>query len=551
MIGAPLLATLALALAPGGPADGAPPFWGGLEPGPYAVGFRSWWVTDPGRRYTWRPEDRALLGGGEPPTGPRPVLVNAWYPAPPEHDGPALLHGGYLDIAPAGDELGALGALPAALAAYARDVVALEVTDQDAHDLTPEAAAALEAAFATPTAARRDAPAADGPFPVVLYHSGYGSSFEDNAVLCELLASHGYVVLGSAFLRRGGESFNVDGRDDSLADLEHLLRQAADAPARGLPAVDLTRVGMAGHSGGAHVSLEFAARPRSPVDAVVALDTTQDHHSVHDRRWWRLIDATVGDTEHLVEPVLLATGPTAAFQLADTWSGAERFYLTFPTLDHNDYIHQGILRAETLAGLPGGEVTAAQAAALRTEYEALCRRVVRFLDAHLEDDADAAHALRTGDRDGALGAGVHLELAPRGVTGAAPYDRASAAPPTPRELRRLLRDEGPEAALAVLREHHEAHPDAPVYQLLNALAYVFELVAEGDTAAAQQAADFYRPLHPDLGFFYRWFAGNTRSPESGAYREHALAAALLWDPEDAEALRLRDELRAEAAAAGR
>ena len=114
MLAAPALLFLWLAAGEG------PPFWGGLEPGPHAVGFRSAWVTDPGRRYTWRPDDTSLHGGGEPPTGPRPVLVNAWYPAAhatPAARGtqaPALTHGEYFEIEPAGDELGALGALPAA-----------------------------------------------------------------------------------------------------------------------------------------------------------------------------------------------------------------------------------------------------------------------------------------------------------------------------------------------------------------------------------------------------------------------------------------------------
>ena len=47
----------------------------------------------------------------------------------------------------------------------------------------------------------------------MIYHGGYGSSFEDNSVLCEYLASHGYVVFGSAFQDEKGGSFNIDGKD--------------------------------------------------------------------------------------------------------------------------------------------------------------------------------------------------------------------------------------------------------------------------------------------------------------------------------------------------
>src|SRR5260370_21937940 len=45
-----------------------PMLWGGLEPGPYTIGYRSYFALDSKHRFG--PED-----------GPRPVLVNVWYPA--------------------------------------------------------------------------------------------------------------------------------------------------------------------------------------------------------------------------------------------------------------------------------------------------------------------------------------------------------------------------------------------------------------------------------------------------------------------------------------
>src|SRR5260370_4883653 len=45
-----------------------PMLWGGLEPGPYTIGYRSYFALD--SKHRLGPED-----------GPRPVLVNVWYPA--------------------------------------------------------------------------------------------------------------------------------------------------------------------------------------------------------------------------------------------------------------------------------------------------------------------------------------------------------------------------------------------------------------------------------------------------------------------------------------
>ena len=62
----------------------------------------------------------------------------------------------------------------------------------------------LEELWNAATSAHRNAPPVERRFPLVIYHSGGGSSFEDNAVLCEFLASHGFVVLGSAFQESAG-----------------------------------------------------------------------------------------------------------------------------------------------------------------------------------------------------------------------------------------------------------------------------------------------------------------------------------------------------------
>src|SRR5262245_53584199 len=63
----------------------------------------------------------------------------------------------------------------------------------------PAETAAFERLLATTTFAVKDAPPARGRFPVVIHHPGLSGVPDDSSVLCELLASHGYVVLCSAY----------------------------------------------------------------------------------------------------------------------------------------------------------------------------------------------------------------------------------------------------------------------------------------------------------------------------------------------------------------
>src|SRR5258708_4199229 len=184
-----------------------PLLWGGLEPGPYAIGYRSYFALDSKRRFKG-PED-----------GPRPVLVNVWYPAAATGAEP-LRYRDYLTSPP--------------LLLYPRFVPQLEavlldrgsedVVGKKRADRNPDERAFLEALPSKFTPARRDAVPAKGRFPVLLYHSGAAGSYEDNSVLCEYLASHGYVVMTSAFPYDGEHvGNNYGGPKSPWGDLPFLL----------------------------------------------------------------------------------------------------------------------------------------------------------------------------------------------------------------------------------------------------------------------------------------------------------------------------------------
>lgn len=255
-------------------AAASPPLWHELTPGKYAVGFRSVWQKDYSRTYDTAFGDGTAYAPGK---APRPVLVNVWYPADRAAGAAPMPHGDYLKIASA-DPL--LGKFSAALADYNRGVIAKEVVGKPAGEFGDRERLRLNRFLDAPTACVRDAEPARGPFPVVLYHAGAGSSFEDNSVLCEYLASHGFAVLGSAFQDRTGKSLNTDNREGSFRDLDFLI-----AYARTLPLADWNRIGLIGHSAGAQAALVYRSQPNSPVDAVVSLDTTQDYRGVKDPLW--------------------------------------------------------------------------------------------------------------------------------------------------------------------------------------------------------------------------------------------------------------------------
>lgn len=479
----------AVAILPQGEAPALPrPL---LSPGPFAVGFRSAWAFDEGRTYRTAFDDGKTYGNEK---AARPLLVLQWYPAQPSGGGAPMPHGRYFTIS---GEDPRLERYAGELAEYARGVFVAQVMGEPESALDDDERAALAAALAAPTLCRSGLEPAPGPFPLVVYHSGAGSSYEDNAALCEHLASHGYVVLGSAFPEADGSSLGVDAGRGSAEDVQYLVRWA-----RALSYVDWRRVALAGHSAGAQAMLKNAAQPGCVGDALVLLDTTQDYYSLVMPLHEALVREATEGVAQLTRPMLVAAGPEAMFELCDSLVNAERTYLTVPELGHDEFISQGLQRLQWNPGLPADEL--ARAPAVRTNYRALCEAVRSFLDSELKHaGADLAARLER-ERAGPWSHDApHLVRVARGVGAPEPYDEESDAPPTPRQFRVLFEHEGVEGACGVLEHFREHEPRGPLYSSTMLHGSLLYGLLQGERRS--EAALYYSTLKelslPVLGLF--------------------------------------------------
>lgn len=198
---------------------------------------------------------------------PRPIELAIWYPAEVKSDSPTMRYGDYLDVSASNAELRQFASR---LSRYNREEVLRYALEQSPE--LPLSALAKEQflrLLAIPMAAVRGAPQRSGRFPLVIYHSGLGGTVEENAVLAEYLASHGYVVVSSAFQAEDSTTMYINwdlGR--SKLDISFVLRSMV-----GWPQVDPTRVAVMGQSYGAQAALSFALINRT-VSAVVSIDST-------------------------------------------------------------------------------------------------------------------------------------------------------------------------------------------------------------------------------------------------------------------------------------
>ena len=517
-------AWLAACVAPEPP---APRPAGDERPATETIGFRSSWELDGSRTYRTAFDEGDTYGAKD---APRPVLMNLWYPARAGAAAEPMPHGGYLEL-PSSDPR--FARLAAELAEYERGVLATELLGRAEEELSAEDQGRLEEVLQAPTGCVRDAAPAEGPFPLVVYHAGAGSSFEDDAYLCEELARHGYVVAGSSYLRADGSSFGIDGRAGSARDMTFLV-----ARARELPFVDWTRVALVGHSAGAQAILRCAGEPDCPADALVLLDTTQDYYVLDYPMHAALVTAVTAGIEHLDQRLLVAAGPEACFQLCDRLVHADRTYLTVPDLDHNEYIEQGHLH-NALDLARGRTVTPADAKripAARARYETLCADVRLFLDAALRGD-EAAFAARMDElaRHPLGGPEPCVERVPRGTDGPPPYDPASDEPPTPRQLGPLIQSAGAESTAAILARFQEREPRSPIYDssmLTGSL--LFTLVEGGQESDARALHAYLRTIRPEVLGLFTFAIDVSRAVGRVEDARRFARAGLTLEPENAE-----------------
>lgn len=225
--------------------------------GRHGVGFTVVQQVDHTRQFRTRVDMRT----GEPIAGERarPMQALVWYPAARGQSGTPLTFRDYLATIPTEDDF-TLDAAEAGRRLEARI---------EGH--AGKRRAALLRELAKPMLALRDARPLipdSGRFPVVIYAPSFSSSAMENSDLCELLASHGYIVLASASMGPHTRSMtsNLEGLETQAADIAWLIGHA-----RTLPQADTERVAVVGFSWGGLANVLAAAKD-DRIRAIVSLD---------------------------------------------------------------------------------------------------------------------------------------------------------------------------------------------------------------------------------------------------------------------------------------
>jgi dienelactone hydrolase len=400
--------------------------------GAYVVGFKVVHLVDSSR--SWGEGHDPLTGLPIAAMHERPLQVLVWYPAGAA--GKAMVYSDYLALLASED------------GPVNDSAVIQRVIDGQLHGWAGSSPlSGYQAIAAQPVHATTAATPASGSFPLVIYApSDSNAAFEDD-VLCEYLASHGYVVISTSsrgahlpYMTNGQMPVDLANTRAQAADIGVLIGQAAK-----LAAADTDKIAVLGYSWGGMASA-FAATTDDRIKLLIDLDGSV-------RYFPKLLAMAPDVTPDRIQVPLLffadQEDPPTPKKNAKPNSFVDRIeHADVTTIWLRDMQHDDLTSDSLRFGndQPHGSATAPR----RSEsYSWMARYTLAFLDAHFKNDTRAQNFLNTTPETQGVPTGMFVMM-----------HRASQGPaPSLQDFAQHLAKAGFEHGAAVYTDYRRAHPE--------------------------------------------------------------------------------------------
>src|SRR5690606_70298 len=191
----------------------------------------------------------------------------------------------------------------------------------------------FESLFSLPINIHENSEIADGKFPLIILHPGLGGSIEEHSILCEYLASNGYLIISSAYQSNSGKIMHADwDLERSEKDIVFLI----DYAMLNLP-VKENIVHLLGFSFGAQSNFNFLLKNRN-IKSVVSLDSRLEYSYGYDPKGYKnLPQDLLNKTDQIESPLLLFTNQEASYTIIDSLSQTNRYYVMAKEFEHYDF----------------------------------------------------------------------------------------------------------------------------------------------------------------------------------------------------------------------
>jgi len=430
-----------------------PAVWGDLTPGPYGVGFQTLEKYDYSRAFRVKYD---YFGAPLPGERARPIQILLWYPAVVSADAMPAVYGEYAYAYPEDESFinvlsnfhnREIGYLTRYLRdrSHVQELMSIKMTGvRDAAPATPPDSAG---------------------FPLIIYHAG--ENHAENAIMCEYLASHGFVVATTPSM--GSRRFQLQ---PTPADQENLIRDREFilVHINQFPFIDKNRLGVCGYHFGGATALLMQMR-NSDIDAVAALEGSfilPDFIELAKQN-----PAYNPARAHVPLMLLYTDTPPPDMSMVDSLVYAKKYAVKLAGLRSIDLSGYGVmaLRVSDTAG-PPPEVK-------RTSYEITCEYLHNFFNAYLNKNQESFQFLSRSPAE----LGFDTAMVAMSFTGAANL------PPTEAQFMNIIEEYGVDKGVEIYEKFKAAVPPGSLFieGRFNALGY--RLLQTGQT---DQALNIFR-----------------------------------------------------------
>ncbi len=419
--------------------------WGSLEQGSYGVGFRTVFLYDQSRTFKTKYDESERK---KEATSARPIQIALWYPAKKSERAPKMLFAEYAYLVAREERF---GELTAAAKERGRTLLHKSLNRWLKEEVPDNKLAEL---LDMRTACIKDAAPAKGRFPTMIVAQGASQSCFTHSIVCEYLASHGYVVVTSPSMGTYTREITIDSRgtETQARDVEFIISYLHN-----ISMADEEKLALAGFSFGGSPLMIVPMR-NTNIDALVSLDSFVGFQGVLPH----LQQSPSFDIGRMKVPLLHVvqhTNPFLDSSLIDTLRYADRYIVRIKGLNHFDFSSLGMMSAI----IPGFVQNTRPNQ--RAGYEALAYYVLNFLDAVLKGDAAGKKFLMNGVEANGFSPDLLETSLKKGIK----------APPTVEEFADIIVTRGIAHAREVFVAEKQNAPDNTLFKeaIVNRLGYEF------------------------------------------------------------------------------
>jgi dienelactone hydrolase len=409
----------------------------------------------------------------------RPIQITIWYPAVPENKGKRMSYGEYfMDEATEID--------------FTQNMVeARERSLKKAKDFalgTDAKPESVDAVYAERTYAYRDAHPFQGKFPLILYAPSYSDSSSENVIVCEYLASHGFVIascpgvgISTRIIKEAVPEVEAQTRD-----LEFVLAHMRD-----FPSVDFDKIGAFGFSWGSIYTTWLAMR-NSKIGAVVSLEGSTGYG-----RRLEFIYGLPGfnPKEMRASYMYLSSFPPEGIEdphdhrFYNECIYSDAFLIQFPEVHHAYFCSYYLKTYDIMSDeWKKGE----DPERIFKGYETACRYLKHFFNASLNSDEDSKGFLHKNPEENGIPEGLIFVKKRPGLK----------PPPTQSQFFEIIDKMGEEEAMRIYKEARDRDPSVMIFYESDMDSLGHRLLKDGNTQKAISVFNLNAEAYPESARVY-------------------------------------------------